>query len=36
MRNGATKEEVRAVREIAVRVCQAVGVTWKTNIVDLD
>ena len=36
LNNGATKEEVRAVRAIAIRMCEEVGVHWKTPIVDLD
>lgn len=35
LNNGATKEEVRVVREIAIRICQEVGVKWKTSIIDL-
>jgi hypothetical protein len=36
LNNGATREEVLAVREIAIRMCEKVGVQWKTAIVTLD
>lgn len=36
LNNGATREEVKAVREIAIRICQELGIKWKTSIVDLD
>jgi len=33
---GATREEIRVVRDIAVRMCREAGVKWKTPIVNLD
>jgi hypothetical protein len=36
LNNGATREEVKAVREIAIRICQELGIKWRTSIVDLD
>ncbi|KAF8448782.1 AhpD-like protein [Boletus edulis BED1] len=35
MRNGATREEVRAVRSIAMQIAKAAGVVWKHDIPDL-
>jgi alkylhydroperoxidase/carboxymuconolactone decarboxylase family protein YurZ len=35
MRNGATKEEVRAVRAIAMRISKATGIVWKEDIPDI-
>lgn len=36
IRNGATREEVKAVRTIAIQIATAAGVVWKNNIPDLD
>ncbi|KAI9567091.1 hypothetical protein HD554DRAFT_2270633 [Boletus coccyginus] len=35
IRNGATKEEVRAVRAISIQIAKAAGVVWKDDIPDL-
>ncbi|KAH7910470.1 hypothetical protein BJ138DRAFT_1180261 [Hygrophoropsis aurantiaca] len=35
LRNGATKEEVKAVRAIAIEIAKAAGITWKGDIPDL-
>lgn len=36
IRNGATREEVRAVRAIAMRIAKAAGIVWTHDIPDLD
>ena len=36
LNNGATREEIKVVRKIAIRMCQEAGIKWKTAIVDLD
>lgn len=36
LRNGATRDQVRAVREMAIRISEAAGITWKDAIPDLD
>ena len=36
IRNGATKDEVRAVRTIAMRIATAAGVVWKHAIPDFE
>lgn len=36
IRNGATREEVKAVRTIAIQIATAAGVVWKNSIPDLD
>lgn len=35
IRNGATREEVRAVRAIAMQISKAAGIVWKNDIPDL-
>ena len=34
IRNGATREEVRAVRAIAMRIAKEAGVVWKHDVPD--
>lgn len=36
IRNGASIDEVRAVRQISIEVAQAAGVVWKNDIPDLE
>lgn len=35
VRNGATLDEVRAVRQIAIEVAKASGVKWKNDVPDI-
>ncbi len=35
MRNGASLEEIKAVRQIAIEVSRASGVQWKNEIPDI-
>lgn len=34
IRNGATREEVRAVRAIAMQISKAAGIVWKHDVPD--
>ncbi len=36
VRNGATLDEVRAVRQIAIEVAKASGVKWKNDVPDIN